>query len=274
MSKHFIIPTQVVNEFELAHATLSIVYNAAVEREPAVTPLSDHDLAAVLAERAGVYPSAMAHREVIKRVLPDLNKESVDWLTESLCSASNAISAGTANFLVWIAANVDGGIDFDQLLSGGYLPFQVFTVDGVALETRVSRATDGSGAYDILAKEDIVVTSKAQLIGLGFKSRMDHRECAILLPRSSYGAKWGFALANTVGLIDSDYPDEWMAKIYLNGIDGINDEGLELKIPKGERLAQFLITEAKHPLMVQVTDETQLRPTGRTGGFGSTNIHK
>lgn len=154
------------------------------------------------------------------------------------------------------------------------LPFQVFTTDGVPLSERLSRATDGSGAYDILAKEDIVVTSKAQLIGLGFKSRMDHRECAILLPRSSYGAKWGFALANTVGLIDSDYPDEWMAKIYLNGIDGINDEGLELKIPKGERLAQFLITEAKHPLMVQVTDETQLRPTGRTGGFGSTNIHK
>lgn len=154
-------------------------------------------------------------------------------------------------------------------------PFQVFTVDGVPVEDRLRRATDGSAAYDILASEDLVVTREAQFIKLGFKSRMDYRQCALLLPRSGFGVKWGFALVNTVGLIDSDYPDEWMAKIYLHEVEGIplpEDGGL--KIPKGERLAQFVLTSVEHPLLQQVTDEADLRPTGRVGGFGSSNIHK
>lgn len=155
------------------------------------------------------------------------------------------------------------------------LPFQVFTTDGVPLSERLSRATDGSAAYDILAPRDIIVTREAQFIGLGFKSRMDYRQAALLLPRSGFGVKWGFALVNTVGLIDSDYPDEWMAKIYLKDIDGIplpEDGGL--KIPKGERLAQFVLARVEHPDLVQVTDESDLRATGRVGGFGSSNIHK
>jgi dUTP pyrophosphatase len=163
----------------------------------------------------------------------------------------------------------------DMLLADLPLPFQVLTTDGVPLSERLSRATDGSAAYDILAPHDILVTREAQFIGLGFKSRMDYRQAALLLPRSGFGVKWGFALVNTVGLIDSDYPDEWMAKIYLNEIEGVpfpEDGGL--KIPKGERLAQFVLARVEHPEMVQVTDESELRATGRVGGFGSSNIHK
>lgn len=151
------------------------------------------------------------------------------------------------------------------------LPFQVLTTDGVPLSERLSRATDGSAAYDILAPHDIVVTKQAQFIGLGFKSRMDFRQAALLLPRSGHGVKWGLTLANTVGLIDSDYPDEWKAMIYLNDIPGINVENEVLTIPKGQRLAQFILARIESPVMEQVHDEADLRPTGRVGGFGSTD---
>lgn len=161
-----------------------------------------------------------------------------------------------------------------MLLADLVQPFQVFTVDGAPLSERLHRATDGSAAYDILAQEQIVVTEEAQLIRLGFITRMDHRQAALLLPRSGFGAKWGFALVNTVGLIDSDYPDEWMAKIYLKNVKGVNDAREPLIIPKGERLAQFVLARIDHPDMQHVTDKGDLRPVGRVGGFGSSNIHK
>lgn len=264
------MPSLVINEFEMAVDTCVVSIIGSCD-----THYDYPTVGAMLLRRIGKFRQPnVPSLTIVREICSEASFSDRTTIANLLDTVHGKLNRDVlARIAIHSAAN-----DFEEaltdLLPQPALPFQVFTIDGVELETRVSRATDGSGAYDILAKEDIVVTSKAQLIGLGFKSRMDHRECAILLPRSSYGAKWGFALANTVGLIDSDYPDEWMAKIYLNGIDGINDEGLELKIPKGERLAQFLITEAKHPLMVQVTDETQLRPTGRTGGFGSTNIHK
>lgn len=265
------MPTLVINEFEMAVDTcvMSIIGSCDTHYD---------------------YPSvgAMLLRRIGKFRQP-FNAPALSVVRESCTEASTADQNTIARLLDKVHGNLNSDVlarisvhcaangyeeALNDLLPQPALPFQVFTTDGAPLSGRLSRATEGSAAYDILAKEDLVVTGEAQLIGLGFKSRMDFRQAALLLPRSGFGAKFGFALVNTVGLIDSDYPDEWMAKIYLHEIQGIKPEDGKLVIPKGERLAQFVLARVEHPEMVQVEDESQLRATGRVGGFGSTNIHK
>ena len=71
------------------------------------------------------------------------------------------------------------------------------------------RKTKGSAAYDIEAAEDIIVPSykpgiKPTLIPTGLKAYCQSDEWYMLANRSS-GPKKGFVMANSIGIIDSDY---------------------------------------------------------------------
>lgn len=265
------LPALVINEFEMAVDTgiMSIVGSC--------DNLLTHDqFGHMLLRRIGEFRAAAVPTMDIVRdgMLLDtvVNSDRIN-VGKILDMVFGAISINVRTRIsIYISAN---GYEaaLRDLLPTPILPFQVFTTDGAPLETRINRATDGSAAYDIYAKEDLEITKEAQLIGLGFKGRMDYRQAALLLPRSGLGAKWGFALANTIGLIDSDFPDEWKGMIYLHDIPGVNVAGETLKIPAGERLVQFVIVNVEHPAMEQVKDEADLRATGRLGGFGSTNVH-
>ncbi|MGN5048799.1 dUTP diphosphatase [Aeromonas sp. 23P] len=264
------IPQLVINEFEMAIdiglTTITGVSDVQVTHA---------EFGLMLLERIGPFQSRAPHSaDIVEKMMADCSCAALNVTVKGLDIAHDYLNnhVRTRIGLMLIADGLEGTLS--QLLVEPILPFQVFPVGGADnLEERIHKATDGSAAYDIIAQEDIVVTGEAQMIKLGFKTRMDYRNCAMLLPRSGHGAKWGFTLVNTVGLIDSDYPGEWMAKIYLNDVPGVNDKKEPLLIPKGERLAQFLIVEPKQPEMVLVHDEAELRPTGRTGGFGSTNVH-
>ncbi len=80
--------------------------------------------------------------------------------------------------------------------------------------------------------------------------------------RSSMAFKRGFLVANSVGIIDSDYVDELYMLLY-------NATGLTQKIELGERIGQIEIVK---------NDEIQWNPLkkpmskkgNRTGGLGST----
>ena len=73
-------------------------------------------------------------------------------------------------------------------------------------------ATDGSAAMDIRAwlEEPLTVKPDAcELIPTGLAVHIaDPDICAVLLPRSGLGHKYGIVLGNLVGLIDSDYQGE------------------------------------------------------------------
>ena len=130
------------------------------------------------------------------------------------------------------------------------------------------RKTKFSAGYDIEAAEDTIIPSfkkgmKPTLVKTGVKAYMGEDEVLILANRSSNPGKKGLILANSIGVIDSDYygnPDNdghIMFAFY-----NIKDEDINIK--KGEAIGQgifqkFLITD---------NDVT----TGkRTGGFGSTS---
>ena len=71
------------------------------------------------------------------------------------------------------------------------------------------RKTAHAAGYDIEAAEDIVMPMykpgmKPTLIPTGLKAYCQPDECILLLNRSS-GPKKGFILANSIGLVDSDY---------------------------------------------------------------------
>ena len=129
------------------------------------------------------------------------------------------------------------------------------------------RKTSHSAGYDVEAAEDIILPKyypgiKPTLIPTGLKAYMLEDECLILLNRSS-GPKKGFILANSVGLIDSDYygnedNDGHFYFAYFN----CSDKDIEVK--KGDAIGQVVFTK----YLICDNDKA----TGvRTGGFGSTD---
>ena len=130
------------------------------------------------------------------------------------------------------------------------------------------RSTANSAGYDIEAAEDCIIPSfkkgiKPTLIKTGLKAYMQKDEVLILANRSSNPGKKGLILANSIGVVDSDYyenPDNdghIMFAFY-----NIKEEDIEIK--KGERIGQAIFQK------YLVSDDDEAKGT-RAGGFGSTN---
>lgn len=122
--------------------------------------------------------------------------------------------------------------------------------------------TDGAGAYDIYMPEaGHVCLNQTKTIGLGFAAAVPKGYVALLIPRSSAGAKHGLELNNTCGLIDSDYRGEWKAV-------------LRTKSPTpflwnaDDRVLQFFLVPVLTPKL-ELVDELDETERG-AGGFGST----
>lgn len=129
------------------------------------------------------------------------------------------------------------------------------------------RKTAHSAGYDVEAAEDIVIPKyypgiKPTLIPTGLKAYCQEDECYLLLNRSS-GPKKGFLMANSVGLIDSDYyenpeNDGHFYFAYFN----CSDHDIEVK--KGDVVGQVVFQKF---LIV----DNDVASGIRTGGFGSTD---
>ena len=130
------------------------------------------------------------------------------------------------------------------------------------------RKTKFSAGYDIEAAEDTVIPSfkkgmKPILVKTGIKAYMGEDEVLILANRSSNPGKKGLILANSIGVIDSDYygnPDNdgHIMFAFFN----IKDEDIQIK--KGEAIGQAIFQK------FLVSDNDFAEGT-RTGGFGSTS---
>lgn len=127
-------------------------------------------------------------------------------------------------------------------------------------------ATPGSNALDLCANLEapVTVTSKEVVtIGTGVKVSIPEGYAGVLLPRSGLGSKNGLSLANTVGLIDSDYRGEIIAKVILK--DGFPD----LVITPGMRFVQLCVVVAPQCDLL-FCDESELDVTARgDSGFGA-----
>lgn len=123
------------------------------------------------------------------------------------------------------------------------------------------RATAGSAGYDFYAPYDFTLESGEEIIiDTGIRARIDDGWVLVILPRSGSGFQYGVRLANTAGVIDSDYfnaDNEGHIKIKLVG----GSKTYEVK--KGDAFAQGIF------LPYGITEDDEATEE-RHGGFGST----
>ena len=126
--------------------------------------------------------------------------------------------------------------------------------------------TSGSAGVDVRS----AITARLEhgdrtAIPTGLFLEIPEGHFGMLVPRSSTGRK-GLRLANTVGIIDSDYRGEVTIAAVIDNPDG-------MEISKGDRIAQILVVPYTQVALTQVEELNELEKTERGGaGFGSTGV--
>ncbi|WP_297281102.1 dUTP diphosphatase [uncultured Anaerococcus sp.] len=124
--------------------------------------------------------------------------------------------------------------------------------------------TKGAAGLDLYCKtdQDIIIKPKETVkVDTGLKIQIPDGYFGAVYPRSSTGVKKRLMLANTVGIIDSDYRGEIMIYVYNYG-DEVQ------KIENGDRIAQ-LVVQACQQFDIELVDDLDDTDRG-VGGFGST----
>ena len=120
---------------------------------------------------------------------------------------------------------------------------------------------------DIRSPNDYVLPSRKTLTiptGLAIWIE-DPKFCGMLLSRSGLASR-GIVLANSIGLIDSDYQGELKVCLYNRG-------SIPFAIHRGDRIAQQVIVpikQIKPRNSIRVVDDFDYHTKRGTGGFGST----
>ena len=124
------------------------------------------------------------------------------------------------------------------------------------------RATTGSAGYDFVCPVEVTMSpGDTAVIPTGIRCFMEPGWVLLNCPRSSLGRKHGIRLANTVGVIDSDYvhaDNEGHILVML-----VNGGDHEVTLHPGERFCQGIFLPYGLAEEAEVTGE-------RSGGFGST----
>lgn len=127
------------------------------------------------------------------------------------------------------------------------------------------RATEGSACFDLRAILDNPVTlavGEMKSFATGIAIEMPTPDCvALVFSRSGMGAKFGVSLANSVGVIDSDYRGEIRVTL-------INHGTAEYTVNPDDRIAQLMVMRTL-PLTAEFCEELSDTERG-AGGFGST----
>ena len=130
---------------------------------------------------------------------------------------------------------------------------------------KVEYKTQGSAAVDLRAcidKPHRLLPNGTMLIPAGFSVHIhDTDVAAVILPRSGFAAKEGLVLANTIGLIDSDYQKQ----IFVAAMN--RSQRNEILINPYDRIAQMIFTPIVRARFKEVEEFTKYTTRG---GFGST----
>lgn len=126
--------------------------------------------------------------------------------------------------------------------------------------------TAGAAAVDLCACIDGPVTlgvGETALIPTGIATEFDPGTVALIFARSGLAVKHGISLANSVGVIDSDYRGE--IKVGL-----VNRGPAPFTVSHGDRIAQMGFFPV---FMASITPAEELSDTDRgSGGFGHTGV--
>ena len=146
-----------------------------------------------------------------------------------------------------------------KLLPGGKMPV---------------KKTAGAAMWDCFAREDVVVGNEPVLIKLGFAMELPPGYHAKVYPRSSTGLKTPLRMANSVGIIDSDYRGEvcFIGECVKTKFEQDEQKTVltvfSFVVKSGERIAQIIVDKNEDVDLVQVDELSETERGAK--GFGST----
>ena len=123
-------------------------------------------------------------------------------------------------------------------------------------------ATPGAAGFDLAAAYDIEVPPREiRLVGTGLVMKVPEGHFLAIIARSSTPLKRGLIVANSVGVIDSDYcgPADEIKIQVLNVTDA------PVMLRRGDRIAQGVVLRAPRIEFEEAATAAESR-----GGFGST----
>ena len=135
------------------------------------------------------------------------------------------------------------------------------TLEEGAKEPTYAHESDAAADLYALEDTDLNAHTYGNKIRTGVHIQLPEGWLAMILPRSSIGAKTPFRLSNSVGLIDSGYRGE-LGVLYDNTSD------TNSFIRKGDRIAQLLVMPS-YRFKAEIVESLEDSDRG-TGGFGST----
>ncbi len=125
------------------------------------------------------------------------------------------------------------------------------------------RATRGSAGYDFSVPFDLTIEAGSFVkIPTGIRVQILDGYVLHLYPRSSLGFRYQMTLANTTGIIDSDYYEAKNEGHIIVGVVNRGDKDIILKA--GDRFVQGIF-------LAYYTAEEETVEEQRTGGFGSSD---
>ena len=126
-----------------------------------------------------------------------------------------------------------------------------------------TRASKHSAGYDFYSPVDVIIQpNETAMIWTDVKAHMYYDNALLIIPRSSMG-KHPVMIANTVGLIDSDYYGNESTDGNI-GFRLLNLGTTPYEIKAGDRIGQGIFIKYG---TIKDDDATETR----TGGFGSSN---
>lgn len=127
------------------------------------------------------------------------------------------------------------------------------------------RATSGSAGYDFFSPFSFELSpGQSIVIPTGIRAKMPSDVVLTLFPKSGQGFKYKIQLANTVGIVDSDFYNSDNGGHILVKLVNDNNEGKTLSVEQGKAFCQGIFMNY---LVCDDDDSTGVR----NGGFGSTN---
>lgn len=153
---------------------------------------------------------------------------------------------------------------FEHISQAQYAKDSVSCVDAMTIDDipLPRRATAGSAGYDFVCPaETAILPGQTVVVPTGIRALMEPGWVLVIAPRSSLGRKYGLRLANTIGVIDSDYAHADNEGHILVAL--VNGGDQPVKLMPGDRFCQGIFL----PFGL-AQEETVL--AGRTGGYGST----
>lgn len=126
-----------------------------------------------------------------------------------------------------------------------------------------SRGSHHAAGWDLYSIDGgTVFVDESRPFSTGIALELPEHHCGLILPRSGLACKRGLTVANSPGLIDSDYRGEVI--VYLH-----NESNAPQVVQEGERVAQLLVMLVPVVPLLETRDDLSYTERG-AAGFGST----